>query len=429
MHNQDPFSQYLIEENQDPFSSYQIEKPQQKEEESYLSSFGRSLSRTASRSAESILGLPGDLLNLLYDVTEYGAEKIGGRPISPKVRESIKDTAPFKLLPTSESLKQKSIELTKGYTAPKTESEQTADEIAELATLLYSPGKDPKKFMGIAKHIGGNVIKAGTAVGAKELSKGLGATPGQQTAIEMGTLFLTGLFKPKLAEKYASSLYEKAYSSIPKGQTVKTSGLSKLLDKTESELLKGDKTATKKRVLDSVERLKTKIESGKIAPKELTEFYKDINESLSAKNLFDTTEGLSTTEKKYLRQRYDMLRDDIRNTLKEYGKTNPEFYDAWSKANDVSSVTHSSRRAMNYIKKHALKILPTELVLGYFSPSSVALTAGAIPLIKSGELIYQVSKSPALRKHYTDIFKFALEENAPAMNKSLKKFQKELEKN
>ena len=41
--------------------------------------------------------------------------------------------------------------------------------------------------------------------------------------------------------------------------------------------------------------------------------------------------------------------------------------------------------------------------------------------------MYRIAKSPELKKFYSDTLKFALEENVPAMNQSLKKLEKGVE--
>jgi len=411
--------------NEFDFIPEEIYQKSNQKKESFGENLKRNVARSGARAAETIAGLPGDLLDLTTKAVMYGAEKIGGQPISEEFKSTLKETAPFKLLPTSSSLREKTAKLSGGYTEPKTESEELGDEVTQLASAIFTPGKDPSKFKSLVTGLGKALGKSGAAIGAKETAKGFGATPGQQSAAEMGTLLLTSLVKPGAANKYAATLYKDAQAQVPKGATIKTGKLLQDLAKTESELLKGETTATKKKVLDSLENLKTKASKGKISPTELTDFYKDINETLSSKNLFDQFGGMSKLEQKLLRQRYDLIRNDIRNTLKEYGKVNPKFYNSWSKANEVYSTVAQSRNAMNFIKKHANKGYLSLIGEAVAFPEAVLPTAGALGVgvagVKSGEIIYRISKSPELRKFYSDSIKFALEENIPAMNQSLKK--------
>ena len=421
MNQSDSFGFEPIEDNEFGF------EPEKEESNDTL----RHIARTGSRIGETVLGLPGDLLNLITNASIYGAEKLKGEPLSPKFKETFKETAPFKLLPTSEKIRESISEATGGYTEPQSETEETGDEITQLATAVFSPGKDPSKFKSLVTGLGKALGKATAAVGAKETAKGFGATPGQQSAAEIGTLMLASLIKPGSANKYAGELYKDAQSQIPRGVTINTVNLTSRLAKTKTELLKGDMTATKKKVLSSLENLEKKAAIGKISPSELTDFYKDVNETLSSNNLFDQFAGLSKSERKLLRQRYDMLRNDIRDTLKEYGKINPKFYNSWSKANEVYSTVAQSKRLSNFIMKHAPKGIAGALFgavefPGAIAPVAKVLGAGYVGL-KSGEIMYRISKSPELRKHYSDIVKFALEENVSAMNQSLKKLEKGLE--
>lgn len=430
MVNPDPFINYYVDNQntqEDPFTQYYAPLDQETNIQSGL----RGAARTSSRIGETIGGLPGDLLNLLGKATTYGVEKLAGEEKAQKFKETLESTAPFKLLPTSESIRERMASATRGYTEPKSENEQYLDELTQLATAIYSPGKDPIKFKSLATSIGKAFGKSGAAVGAKETAKGFGATPEQQLATETGTLLLTSLIRPGAANKYAGKLYKDAQAQIPKGVTINTGKLVKDLAKTETELLKGETTATKKKVLDSLENLKNKSAKGKISPVELTDFYKDINETLSSKNLFDQFGGMSKLEQKLLRQRYDLLRNDIRNTLQEYGKINPKFYNSWSKANEVYSTVAQSKRVSNFIKKNANKGIAGALFGAAEFPAAIVPAAKAAGAgyagLKTGEIMYRIAKSPELKKFYSDTLKFALEENVPAMNQSLKKLEKSLE--
>lgn len=400
----------------------------------------RGLLRTGARVAETVAGAPGDLLNLITEASLYLPEKAGqaltGREdFGEPFRKALKETAPYKTLPTSSQLRERHKEASGGLTEPQTEEEKSTDEFTELASALALSPNKISGFKQLATHIGKSLGKAALAKGAKETVKGLGAEEGGQTAAELGTILLTSIIKPGSAAKYAGSLFQEAKASIPKGQTIRTGKLANDLANTKTELLKGDMTTTKKKVLDSLENLEKKISSGRIDPGELTEFYKDINETLSARNLFDTLGGgLSSSEKKLLRQRYDMLRTNIRDTLNEYGKVNPKFGKAWTSGNQAYSAIAQSKRVMNYIKDHG-KYGPGAILADVFltSPIQAATHAGVAAgggyaAIKTGEVLARIYKSPALRKHYSDVIKFAVAENAAAMNQSIKKLEEEMER-
>jgi hypothetical protein len=403
------------------------------QEESTTDKLKRGVARTGSRIAETIVGLPGDLLNLVSKGVIYGAEKLKGEPISSKFKESLQETAPFKLLPTSQKLKEFSEKATSGYTSPKSEGEEVGDELTELSTALFQPGKDPNKFIGLVKSVGKSLTKAAGALGAKEGAKQLGAAEGGQAAAEVGSLMLMSLLKPGTTNKYLSGLYQQAKAAVPKGSLVDTRKFLGSLGEVEKELEKGVSTATKNIVLKDLKELQTKAKAGQIPVEDLVQSFHDINETISAKNLFGE---LSKTEQKNLKIRFDKLKNTIRDELKDYGKKNPEFYEPWSKANEGYAVTAQSRRVSDFLNKNISKGLigagGTGLALKAFGispsiPGSVIGTIGGLGALKSGELMYRISKSPALREHYNNVIKFAIEENVSAMNQALKRLDIGLE--
>jgi hypothetical protein len=131
-----------------------------------------------------------------------------------------------------------------------------------------------------------------------------------------------------------------------------------------------------------------------------------------------------------LKIRYDKLKNSIREQLKDYGKRNPDFYEPWAKANEGFSVTAQSKFVSNFIKKNAIAKLAgaggTGLALKVFGissglPATAGVAATGYGALKSGELMYRISKSPALREHYNNVLKYALEKSVSGMNQSLKK--------
>ena len=400
------WSQYLSEESQTPFQKFQ-----------------RHAARTGSRVAETIVGLPGDIIQL----AKFVSEKLPEPPEFLKREPSFLQKAGKKALesiPTSQDLKEISQELTKGYTAPQDEKEAFADDIVSLATSLALPTKNPTKIKNVLSSVGKAVLAKTAGKGAEAL----GAEEGGQFAAEMGTLFLLGLKGAKSANKYVSEMYNDATEKIPKGTIVPTNKLTSKLTSVRNELEKGISTATKKEVLSAVSDLEKKSLRGHLEAEELVESFHNINEKMNAKKLFDE---MGAGERKLLKHRYDLLKDAVRDDIKEYGKFNPSFYDQWEKANEAYATIKKSKTVSSYLEsklgklpKHLATGIAVEIFLGY--PKAAAATAGAAGAVKAGELLYRIASSKTLAKHYGGVIKAATDQNLPALINELNKLEEGL---
>jgi len=382
----------------------------------------RHAARTGSRIGESALGFIGDL-NSLYKSGKQKLQEKAGVSVEPNLAIKAFDYL-MDQLPTSESLRQKSIQATGGYTAPKNAAEELGDDVTSLATALALPAKNPLKFMNLLKSVG---LAVGTK-GAGEVSKVLGASPEVQFGTEMGTLALGTLLGSKTANQFVNGLYREARDSIPKGAMVNTGGLTQELSNVKTNLAKGVSTASKNEVMKVIDELGAKASGGAMEAEELVEAFHNINERMSSKKLFDE---LSKSEQRQLRQRYDLVKDSVRSTLKDYGNTNPEFYKTWEQANQGYATIQNSMRASRWIEKkigslpkHLALGLGAELLLGF--PKTAAATVGSAGALKTGELLYRTMKSPALRKHYVKAISVASAQDAVAFQKELEALNKGL---
>jgi hypothetical protein len=423
------FSQYLNEPEK-------IEK-KPKEETSFLSKVyetGKEGVRIGgqygARALEGVAGSPGELLRGLANLSIWGAEKIGGRELSPKFKETLFQTAPFKLLPTVAQWREKGKKLTGGILEPKNSAEEIGGDLVQLSSLLASPS-NPRAGQQFVKDVGKAVKIATAGMAAKHTIKGFGGGETSQALGEGGAMFLTALYNPKAALNYANDLRAIAKNSVPIGQTINVPHLVRGVNTLERELQFGDMTPTKQAVLKSVQRLKAKISSGRVDPAELMEFYKDINEKLNAKNLFEYLGFGDKGTKQILRQRFDKLRDQIRSTLTDYGNINPRASEAWLASNEVYDTLFKSRDLSSWIANKAKYSLPPGLFHLMQHPENIpsaAVGAGIVAATTKAVGVLSRLKNPKIRKLYTDIFKQAAEKNAQSMNRSLKYLNEELEK-
>lgn len=406
------------------FSQYRLKQPPTRFEE-----FTRHAARTGARVGETIAGFPGDVVHLTNYLASYLPETPDIFKREPNFIQKAGAQA-LQSLPSSNELKEFSSHLTKGYTDPKGAAEELGDEISSLATVLINPSKAVTGFPQFLKTVGGSV---GKAIGVKSAGKGaelLGADESTKNKVELGALFLTGFLGKKSVDKYVGEQYDKARSSIPKGTMVNTTGLESALNQVDQLLARGLSTDTKDEVKKALSELKAKASGGAMELDELVESYHNINERLNSKKLFDE---LSTSEKRLLKSRYDLVKDEVENEIQKYGKSNPEFYKTWKGANDGFATIAQSKKVSRFLESKLGKIphhLAGSLALDLFlkSPAATIGVAGTYSAIKAGELLYRIAKSPTLRDHYTKFIMEAGNENLPGVIKHLEALNKAVPK-
>jgi hypothetical protein len=406
------------------FNAYKVKEPPTLKQE-----IGRHATRTGARIAETILGFPGDIIRLTKGVAEslpkppefLRKEPSGLKKVGKQALESI---------PGSEDLKNMSSYLTSGFTDPQGALEELGDEVTSLATILVKPAKAVESFPKFLGTIGKAFGKSAAVKGVGEGSKLLGATEGQQNAVELGTLFLTGLLGRKTADKFVSEQYQKARAEIPKGTLIDTTNLAQSLKEVDAELSKGIATATKDEVRKSIDELSRKASGGLIEADELVQTIHDINEKMSSKKLFT---DLDKTERKLLKYRYDKFRSEVNKEVAKYGESNPKFYKTWQDANQAYGAVASSKKFGNWLEskigslpKHLVGSVAVDLFLG--QPLTAVGAFGTYGLIKSGELLARIAKSPKLRDHYMRVLLEGGNENLPGVIKHLNALEKEVAK-
>ena len=134
---------------------------------------------------------------------------------------------------------------------------------------------------------------------------------------------------------------------------VNTSNLSNNLANVEKQLSRGVSTPTKDEVRKSLSELKSKASGGAMEMDELVESFHNINERMNSKKLFD---DLNTTERKLLKSRYDLVKNEMRNEIAQYGKFNPEFYKTWEGANQGYATIAESKKLANFLQSKLGKI-------------------------------------------------------------------------
>jgi hypothetical protein len=418
---------YSPEEILDFFAS----KKQPKE--SRLANAGRQLGRTGARVAETVLGAPralGEFGEMLVPekLLKKGAEKIGLKEPVEKGIEFAKEHAPYKLFPKSEQIRDINKQLFGKKIEPKNEWEAKADElVSDFAALsIPLPGSQFKLLKPALLALGGNLAKEGIAQ--------VGGTEKQQTYAKLGTILAGSMINPQAAKKLSSSLYEKARNARPLDAKINASKLYDASEKFEKQLLKGDPNAgSKKKSLDLIKDIQKKIKNDEIDIEELEQFKRDINEARSG-----LYENFKTDKvgRKSAKRNLDEVSKFIDNSLREYGKINPQWESFYRPANEVHGAIAQSHKARNFIgywsKKLGMHYLLPLIGFGHGGVAGLGSTLGVGAIGGAGllgaELGAQLFKSPTLRKHYTNLINSALKEDAIAVKENLKKINKEVKK-
>lgn len=396
---------------------------------SHASEALRHTARTGSRIAETLAGLPGDILDLPKKIIKYGAEKITGKaqPELDQGSKIAKKLLPFANLPTSSEIREKTKEMSAGYLEPKSEKEEISDEIASDFASLAVPLKTKIPFL---KSLGKAL---GISVGATAASEGaslLGAEQGGKTASKVGTMFLLSAFNPKGANKYVNSLYEEARNLVPKGAKAPAKQLSKQLIDLQSQLNKGGAAASKTKALQKISEIKSTISGGKVPVEELTEFKKSINEMRSG--LYEEFKS-DKVGRASAKRNLDSVSGIIDNSLAEYGVKNPKWENIYRSANEAHGAIQQSKKMSRAVER-MLKGLPgkhwgilaAELFL---SPKTAVATSAAYGGLKGVELLIRIVKSPALRKYYMGAVGAAAKQDSAAFSRNMEKLDSELSKN
>jgi hypothetical protein len=399
-----------------PFELLPEEAPQAPEE-SFLSQAGRGVARTASRIGEQIAGTPGDIFSLINEyVAKPTTEAITGKSGVP-----YEETSLGKVLPTTETHRKR---LEKGFgevLKPQNKVEKFIDEVFQDATSLAIPGlKGAKLGTKAAKSL---AIATGANV-LGDLVKDWTADEKKAGMAKLGSLFMLSLFdKPKAAQAIGE-LYKPLAEKVEKLRPVNATGLEMSLNNLKNKVSKGTLAPSEKFVVDEVDAILSKIKDGKITPEEAWATKRSLNEKLS-KILFDIPKKSDQARARKLSQN---ILGDLDNVLKETAKQDPKFYKDLKKADKAFGTIAKSNLVSNYIEKNMRYNPVTHGLMNAFQGSLGSMAASAVVPYEIGKILYRISHSSELAKHYARTLSAAAKEDAVIMNKELKKLDQGLQK-
>ncbi len=437
---------YFPEQNENDLSSYQEDDfvpidqvPSQKP--TTLSETGRHVARTASRVGERIGGALGDAYNSLDSLIDL-SEKASPFPesvtkgISAATKFAVK--GPVGVLskpPTSQKIKQASIESSEGLTAPQGKIEKALDEVTEnTASLLLGGGAANQggnvirnSFNNLARNLGVSLTGQLAKEGAKEL--GFGET-GQEAA-RTGTMVLGTLLNQINPRDIWTRLYNARDARITPNTTVSANDLINNFNTIRRQInLGGANTAAETQLLREMDTIQGKVQNGQIALEELTAWQQKLN---SLRNNYP--------EIRFDNRQLDPIRQANQTAIAQH--PDPVFQQLHREANEVFGVAAQTGRISQFLDR----VLPKELRQGFLgqlignivsSPSANAALTGitkatAVAGVGSGiytaaSLLNHVLRSPVLRREYSNLLLNAARENVPGAIQNAKALEANLDK-
>jgi hypothetical protein len=429
--------------------------------ESALGTIGRGGARALARSAETILGLPGDIANTALGLTNFGIEKATGKP-SPL-------PAKVPIIQGSEDIKENVTEplakefLPKDYIQPQGEGEKFFDEIASDAAALFFPAKGSIPFKGIAGRALKSIGKSALANTAKWGAEALTDSPLVGSAVKLGTLLYTDLFgSRKELGSIKDNFYKESKAKIPTAAKINVKPEKLGIEKIITELDRGD-LPDKKFLLDrakSFEDIVSKnIPSRKEASSIINEAGKPytkvipgkrggealVNQIIKIKqdwnqHLLDP--NLGSKSKDVIKR----LVGTANSAIQRYGTTNPEFYEPWKAAEELHGALNTKGLIQNILSKNPLLensiknplvkyLLAPGIVKGGITgitkiglPKSLGIAAGAKGAYDASRAIQLMASSPLARKYYKDFAQSALKNDSKAMLRDIRKLNHEADK-
>lgn len=425
------------------------QKMQETGDEGWWDATVRNVTRTGSRMVETVLGLPGDIVQF----AKWAEEKL---PKPPKWLQQEPNfiqrwgRSALEQLPTQQSLQGHSERLTGGYTAPQGSGEEFSDEVFKTVSSLLTGGGGKTVAQGATNlpRWGQHIARIGRTLGmsvaaesAKEGVKLYGGGEGQQEIAKLGSLFLLGLTLPRLTgevspENYITSIYKERDALIPQGTMVTPTGLEHNLQNFINKTLKyGGPTPEKTQVANIAEKFLDKISGKGVEMEELLQMYRDINRNRSAvMAATDLDKAGVRTARKYWGDMANMFNESIEGFL---GPINPKALDLHRSANSAFASLSQSKRASNFIMDKIRGVpLKTGVATlfggGIFYPAVAAKPLGGAAIgasaLKGGEMAYRFLTNPTLRHYYNQVMMNAIRENGPETIKAIKQLDKYYQK-
>lgn len=385
--------------------------------ESFGSQALRGSARTASRIGEQIAGAPGDIFSLINDfIAKPAVESITGKP-----GVSYEETLLGKILPTTFEHRKRTTQTIGKTIEPQNKLEKFFDDLVTDATSVFLPGKKT----GIAKSIGSSLFKSFGANVSKEAVQDLTSDEKKGALAHMGALGLLSIIDKKSAAQAISEGYKPLEAKVSKLLPVSANKLETNLNNLKSKMQKGTQAPSEQFIIDEVDKVLGKVKDGKITPEEAWASKRSLNEKIT-----DVLYNIKKKDhQKRARKLASVISHELDDTLALTQKQDPKFYKDLKSWNTAFKTVADSNLISRWIENN-MKYSPLSIGLLHVigSPVFTKGTAGLLLPYEASKVLYRISKSRKLAKHYSKVISLAAAENAPAFNHQLKILDKELQK-
>jgi hypothetical protein len=399
-----------------PFELMPEEAPKELSE-SYLSQAGRGIARTASRVGEQIAGAPGDIFSLINDyIAKPAVEKITGFEGVP-----YEETYLGKVLPTTESHRKAMTREFGKYIEPQTKVENFIDNVVTDATGYAIPGlKGAKLGSKAMKSLA--ISTAANTLGT--VAEDISADKSKGALVKSGSLIMLSFMDKPRAAKAVAELYQPLGQRVTELAPVRASGLEQNLRNLQSKVTKGTLAPSEKFIFDETEAIISKVKNGYITPEELWGVKRSLNEKLT-KVLFEIPKK---TDQARARKLATNILHDVDNALKQTARQDPKFYKDLKAADKAFGAIAESNWIANWMEKNAKYNPLSHGLIEMFKGSVGSTVATAALPYEVAKVMYRISNSKVLAKHYGKTLAAAARDDAITMNRELRKMDQELQK-
>ncbi len=427
---QDQFQQ---KREQDPFYDKRIASPKETENDDDIDKMvERNIAGLTSRGIEQIAGFPGNIREFAKGIkglvkSDPILEKI--HKLEPKqfnefqeqllpVTETVGSLIDW--FPTSSELREKTKELSKGYTEPQGELEKAGHEIFEDVISSTMPGSGPRNIFR-------NVAIPVLSVLSKKGAEYLGIEEKGQEATKFGTSFLLNMMNRANGPRLNRNLWQNVQNNAP-NVSIRPHENARLLQEAsqlEQQLMLGLGSNSENSALRAVRAFIEKLNrpQGNISAQELVASNRSLNEIAGDPALLERGRTL-----------LNGLRGTIHQGIEYIGNTHPQWVQQWRNANQTHGAIQNSNFVANYVNKNYSKPLVSEGVKALFGAGAIptaiaaASTAPIFAIYKGIQVVNRMARSPIMQRHYTNAILASLRGNAAMMASNIEKLDKELAK-
>jgi hypothetical protein len=416
--------------------------------ETYPEYFSRIFSQNSARALETLGGFPGNLqkagknaLDYLAEITpggkeahEYLQEKVGnlnrglfGEPEPGSLLERVNQP------PTSSELREevtpkisKQLFEDERYLDPKTEFEKKVGDFTQDVTSFFMPGTAGMRLMQrIGIPLAANLSKEGL--------KYVGLSEDKAEKAKLALMLGLTLANNSNPGEFSSQRISTAKNMIPESFTIDARPLANSLMPLYNRLTRGLEVPSKSRAMEGMEGLANQARNGRINLRSLMDSRDNINEWIAEAGGWNIPGPTRTAAVANLNQLKTAVIEAADQGLAHF----PEAQQLYRTGYEAAAVTHQSNAISNFVEKNfgrkassvGAKVLFPALATGAaILPKTAAVSAALFPLYKAGQVLYRIGRSPTLARYYGDVLTYSLQQNAPAMAKSMDKLDKELAK-